>query len=70
MVGNFNFRSVKNHDASSWVRDFKSRVFPLVQMVLSGKTINAEGDPMAKFAQALSIKSFPHNNIEMDEGLA
>lgn len=67
MVGNFNFRSVKNCDASSWVRE---EGFPLVQMVLSGKTINAERDPMAKFAQALSIKTFPHNNIEMDEWLA
>lgn len=44
--------------------------FQLVQTVLSGKIVHAEGDPMAKFAQALSIKSFPHNNIEMDEWLA
>lgn len=26
MAGNFNFRSVKNHDASSCVRDLKTRV--------------------------------------------
>lgn len=52
MAGNFNFRSVKNHDASSRVRDLKARALRLGQMVLSGRTINAEGNQMAEFAQA------------------
>lgn len=52
MVGNFNFRSVKNHDASSCIRDVKTGVLGLVQMVLSGRTINAKGNQVAEFAQA------------------
>lgn len=51
MAGNFNFRSVKNHDASSCIRELEWSVRP-VQMALSGRTINAKGNQMAEFAQA------------------
>lgn len=43
MVGNFNFRSVKNHDASSWVRDFKSRVFSWYRRFCQAKLFMLRG---------------------------
>lgn len=43
MVGNFNFRSVKNHDASSWVRDFKSRVFSWYRWFCQAKLFMLRG---------------------------
>lgn len=43
MLGNFNFRSVKNHDTSSWVRDFKSRVFRWYRWFCQAKLLMLRG---------------------------